>query len=78
MIGQNNPRPARRGGDMERGIGLGLAVLTVVGALSSEYAARQRVVHAAAVMAPRFEVDPFWPKPLPNHWILGQTRRRIG
>ena len=24
-------------------------------------------------MAPRFEVDPFWPKPLPNHWILGST-----
>src|SRR6185436_19220291 len=20
-----------------------------------------------------FEVDPLWPKPLPNHWILGQT-----
>ena len=58
---------------MERRIGLGLAVLTVLGALSAEYAARQRVVHAAAVMAPRFEVDPFWPKPLPNHWILGQT-----
>jgi DNA-binding beta-propeller fold protein YncE len=31
------------------------------------------VVHAAAVMAPSFEVDPYWPKPLPNHWILGQT-----
>jgi DNA-binding beta-propeller fold protein YncE len=31
------------------------------------------VVHAATIMAPRFEVDPFWPKPLPNHWILGQT-----
>src|SRR3984957_16449856 len=31
------------------------------------------VVHAAAVMAPRFEVDPYWPKPLPNHWILGQS-----
>jgi DNA-binding beta-propeller fold protein YncE len=27
----------------------------------------------AVVMAPRFEVDPIWPKPLPNHWILGQT-----
>jgi hypothetical protein len=26
-----------------------------------------------AVMAPRFEVDPFWPKPLPNHWVLGST-----
>src|SRR5258706_4329287 len=24
-------------------------------------------------MAPRLEVDPFWPKPLPNHWVLGQT-----
>ena len=23
--------------------------------------------------APRFEVDPYWPKPLPNHWILGQA-----
>ena len=21
--------------------------------------------------APRFEVDPLWPKPLPNHWVLG-------
>src|SRR5215469_11427282 len=24
-------------------------------------------------MAPRFEVDPFWPKPLPNHWRIGMT-----
>ena len=23
--------------------------------------------------APRFEVDPMWPKPLPHHWILGMT-----
>lgn len=28
-------------------------------------------VEAATVMAPRFEVDPFWPKPLPNHWVIG-------
>jgi len=26
-----------------------------------------------ASMAPMFEVDPFWPKPLPNHWLLGST-----
>src|ERR1041384_6578019 len=26
-----------------------------------------------AVMAPRFEVDPFWPKPLPNHWYIGMS-----
>jgi hypothetical protein len=23
--------------------------------------------------APRFEVDPFWPKPMPNNWVLGQA-----
>ena len=27
----------------------------------------------AACRRPRFEVDPLWPKPLPNHWVLGQT-----
>jgi len=26
-----------------------------------------------ASQAPIFEVDPFWPKPLPNHWVLGST-----
>ena len=25
------------------------------------------------VQAPMFEVDPLWPKPLPNHWLLGMT-----
>src|SRR5436190_20452303 len=30
-------------------------------------------VRAAAVMAPRFEVDPMWPKPLPNHWVVGNV-----
>ena len=27
----------------------------------------------SAVQAPRFEVDPLWPKPLPNHWVLGSA-----
>jgi hypothetical protein len=27
---------------------------------------------ALAGEVPRFEVDPFWPRPLPNNWILGQ------
>ena len=26
-----------------------------------------------AVQAPVFEVDPYWPKPLPNGWVLGST-----
>jgi len=24
-------------------------------------------------MVPWFQVDPFWPKPLPNHWVLAMT-----
>ena len=33
----------------------------------------ERVEAAATIMAPRFEVDPLWPKPLPNHWVTGST-----
>lgn len=32
-----------------------------------------REAQAATVDAPKFEVDPFWPKPLPNHWVIGAT-----
>src|ERR1043165_7995661 len=28
---------------------------------------------AQSKQAPVFEVDPFWPKPLPNHWVTGST-----
>jgi len=34
---------------------------------------RAAVAEAAGVQAPMFEVDPLWPKPLPNHWVLGNT-----
>jgi DNA-binding beta-propeller fold protein YncE len=27
----------------------------------------------AGATPPQFQVDPFWPKPLPNNWILGQV-----
>ena len=29
--------------------------------------------YSAEGMVPLFQVDPFWPKPLPNHWIMGAT-----
>jgi DNA-binding beta-propeller fold protein YncE len=48
-----------------------LTLLTLLGlaqGVLARAAARQ-----GGVQAPRFEVDPFWPKPLPNHWVLGQT-----
>jgi DNA-binding beta-propeller fold protein YncE len=44
------------------GLGAGQAVL-------QDKAAAAR----AAVQVPIFEVDPLWPKPLPNNWLLGWT-----
>jgi DNA-binding beta-propeller fold protein YncE len=46
--------------------------VTIVAMLGALVALHDRaVVEAAAVQAPRFEVDPLWPKPLPNHWVVG-------
>src|SRR5262249_61829839 len=28
---------------------------------------------AAAEDVPRFQAEPFWPKPLPDNWVLGQV-----
>ena len=28
---------------------------------------------STAAEPPQFQVDPFWPKPLPNNWIFGQV-----
>lgn len=41
-------------------------------AAAAIYVAQDRIAAASgAVEAPVFEVDPFWPQPLPNHWVLG-------
>ena len=48
------------------------ATLAVLG-IASYVADHKATVSAATVMAPRFEVDPMWPKPLPNHWVIGMT-----
>jgi DNA-binding beta-propeller fold protein YncE len=51
------------------------AIVLLLAALAAGQAALQRAVDAQArtVQAPIFEVDPLWPKPLPNHWLLGST-----
>src|ERR1700676_5180962 len=48
------------------------ALLVILGVVSAVSLTRS-AVKAAGTMAPRFEVDPMWPKPLPNHWVLGAT-----
>ena len=60
---------------MKRKLYVGAIFLSLLGTLilASVFLQKKAAVEAAGVMAPRFEVDPLWPKPLPNHWILGQT-----
>src|SRR5262249_55517703 len=45
-----------------------LIVLAVVGLISLHLA-----LGAAGPSIPKFEPDPYWPKHLPNNWILGQV-----
>jgi DNA-binding beta-propeller fold protein YncE len=54
-------------------IGLGFVATIAALGIGSSLLDKKAVVHADTKMAPRFEVDPLWPKPLPNHWLLGQT-----
>jgi DNA-binding beta-propeller fold protein YncE len=54
-------------------IGATLLALLAVLAISEKILENRTVAEAAGVQAPMFEVDPLWPKPLPNHWILGNT-----
>jgi len=51
------------------------AAAAIVAAQSSgnTAAAAKPTESARGGQAPIFEVDPFWPKPLPNHWVMGST-----
>src|SRR3978361_927608 len=53
-------------------------ILTFVGvlctlAVGNVLLQRRAAAEAAGAQAPRFEVDPMWPKPLPNHWVIGSV-----
>src|ERR1051326_258040 len=69
---------AREGGRMrsQRHLWIAGAFLAVIVALGIGQLVVERAVSAQAksgTQAPRFEVDPMWPRPLPNHWLLGST-----
>ena len=57
---------------MKRNVTIGVVL---VAALAAVYVGQDRLRDAAAAApdAPIFEVDPFWPQPLPNHWVLGSV-----
>ncbi|MSP94954.1 MAG: hypothetical protein EXR00_06740 [Alphaproteobacteria bacterium] len=57
---------------------IGAGFTALLGALAIGQAVLDKSAAAQAqaqgtVMAPRFEIDPLWPKPLPNHWVLGSA-----
>jgi hypothetical protein len=56
---------------------IGVTFVIAIGILAVAEVMLQQAVTAqeggGTVRAPRFEVDPLWPKPLPNHWLLGST-----
>ena len=54
-------------------IGVTFLALFIALEIGSAVFEKRAAVDAAGVQAPMFEVDPLWPKPMPNHWILGMT-----
>src|SRR5579863_6837790 len=54
-------------------IGAAFLAFLIALAAGSVLLQKRAVVEASAVQAPRFEVDPMWPKPLPNHWVMGSV-----
>jgi DNA-binding beta-propeller fold protein YncE len=53
--------------------GAALAALIVALGCGQAVLEKQAAAQGDMVEAPRFEVDALWPKPLPNHWLLGMT-----
>ncbi len=50
---------------------LALALVAMIGVGAT--LTRTEAMQGDLVWGPVFEVDPLWPKPLPNHWLLGTT-----
>src|SRR5215472_12932326 len=62
-----------RGMNRQRRLAATFVALFLTFGIASVFLDRIAKAKAAGVMAPRFEVDPLWPKPLPNHWLLGNS-----
>ena len=59
----------------KRNLYVGAAFVSILVALGACQAMLENkaATSGPTVQAPMFEVDPLWPKPLPNHWLLGWT-----
>ena len=53
-------------------IGGALVALALAFGLSASWLEQRAVRRGqAGAQAPKFEVDPMWPKPMPNNWVHG-------
>ncbi|HYM22549.1 MAG TPA: hypothetical protein VEU08_05060, partial [Vicinamibacterales bacterium] len=63
---------------MKRNLSIGITLLVAfvalgVGQVVLEKRADAQMKAAGKVQVPRFEVDPTFPKPMPNHWYQGMS-----
>jgi hypothetical protein len=60
-----------------RSVLLGITLVTWVGTVAlaqkAQKAQKTPTAGGGRGVAPNFTVDPMWPKPMPNHWILGSA-----
>jgi DNA-binding beta-propeller fold protein YncE len=59
---------------MKRNLLIGATFVAVLVTLGIGQSMLERAAaQSKGAQAPIFEVDPLWPKPMPNHWLLGST-----
>jgi hypothetical protein len=58
---------------LQRGVPIVVALVAAACAPESTPDVATTPAAGSGIQAPMFEVDPFWPRPLPNHWVIGST-----
>jgi DNA-binding beta-propeller fold protein YncE len=56
-----------------RSVYVGVSAITLVVALTAVQLMLQTKATAQGIQAGVYESSPFWPKPLPNHWVFGSV-----
>ena len=57
----------------KRNLTYGVALVALITVVACAAEAMDDMAAAAPGDVPLFQVDPFWPKPLPQNWLIGPT-----
>ena len=55
------------------GASIAIMALAGTGTTNMNIVASAEAQAPGDTQVPWFEADPFWPKPLPNNWVIGST-----